>query len=279
MWTDKVMSDRRRKKRIRRPHKGTIVILCLLILSGLFVFFLPQFYISQIRVSGQRVLTKEDIMIKTHIRTGEHILSGVSGSLADIFSLRHPDKEKLIKETFPYVKEVTVRSEFPSVLSVILEERIEVAYISIQDGFLIIDADGVALEVMNRTMTPAVPVIEGLIVRSIDLGSVAEVDKQDYLKQTAVVLTCVFNADMDTRAEIRLLDTITAIRPVGENTAYMKLTLPDEGGILNVKVAASDDICEDMLWLRFALSQRKLNGLGEGILDLTTSQRVFVPAD
>ncbi|MDD2393418.1 MAG: FtsQ-type POTRA domain-containing protein [Eubacteriales bacterium] len=269
--------SRRRRKSIRTSRKGIVVIFALLVVGGLLVGLLPQFYIVQIRVSGQRVITNYEVIKCAGITKGVHIFNGVGGTVSEIFSLRHPDKERMIIQSLPYVKSVTVRSEFPSVLSVSLEERIEVAYISIQDGYLIIDADGVALEVLGRSEVPDVPVIEGLIVRNIDLGSVASVDKQDYLNQTAVILNSVFKADLDARSDIELLSAIASIRPVGSGIAYVRINLPDRAGILNVKVKAHDGIGEDMAWLRFALDQHKLDGLGEGVLDLSTSQRVFVP--
>ncbi len=264
---------------MRKPRKGTLVIVLLLVSFALLVYLLPQFYIGQIRVSGQRVVTKDEIIKSAGLRTGEHILFGVGGSLADIFSLRHPEVEKTIADSFPYVKSVVVRSELPSVLSVALEERIEVAYISIQDGYLLIDAEGVALEVLPKSELPEVPVIEGIIVRSVDLGSQAGVDKQDYLNQTAVLLNSIFRADMDARAGSKLLGAIRSIRPVGEDVAYLKLAVQDKDDLLNVKVRASDDIDDDMLWLRFALDQQKLSLLGDGVLDMSTTQRVFVPED
>jgi hypothetical protein len=172
---------------------------------------------------------------------------------------------------------VEIRSEFPFVLSVALEERVEVAYISIKDGYVIIDAEGIALEVLPKADDIGIPVVEGITISNVHLGSIARVDKPDYLNQTIVLLNAVINAQRDTRTDVDILPYIASIRPVGDNLIFLTLMFPGDVPPLSVKAKVSDDLVEDMLWLRFAISQGKLEGLGNGVVDLTTEQRVFVP--
>lgn len=267
-------------KRFKRKHsyKGTLVVFLVMMVGLALIYFLPQFYIKNINVTGLRVLTNEKIILAGELKTGVHIFSGVKGNISDIFSLRHPEIEKNLTNNLSFIKRVSVRSVFPSILDVAIEERIEVAYISIEDGFLIIDADTVALEVFPKDSKLKIPIIEGVVIYDYQLGQIVKVDKATYLNKAAYLLNAIFETDMDTRVKIKLLESIESIRPVGEDIFFLKIRLPNDK-TLNVKAANSYSFQEDALWIRFALEQGKLNDLGKGYLDLTTSQKVFIPED
>lgn len=272
------MSRRNRRRRGRRTNRiSTYVILCVVAVGALILFALPQFYISDILISGQRIVTTAEILDTAGLQKGRHLLSGVRGSISEMFSLRHTDEEQRLMENLPYIKSVEIRSIFPYVLSVALEERVEVAYISIKDGYVIIDADGIALEVLPKDAAIGIPIIDGITVSNIILGSKAQVDKPDYLNQTVILLNAIINAQKDSRTDYKILPSIITIRPVGNDLIFLTLKLPESGDALSVKTKLSSDLQEDMLWLRFAMQQGKLEGLGSGVLDLTTEQRVFIP--
>lgn len=272
------MSRRNHRRRGRRTNRiSSYVIFCVAAVGALILFALPQFYISDIRITGQRIVTTAEILDTAGLQKGRHLLSGVKGSISEMFSLRHTEEERLLMEKLPYIKSVVIRSVFPYVLSVALEERVEVAYISIKDGYVIIDADGIALEVLPKDEAIGIPIVDGITVSDIVLGSKAQVDKPDYLNQTVILLNAIINAQKDSRTDFEILPSIVTIRPVGNDLIFLTLKLPESGDALSVKTKLSSDLQEDMLWLRFALQQGKLEGLGSGVLDLTTEQRVFIP--
>ncbi|MHB8964180.1 MAG: cell division protein FtsQ/DivIB [Saccharofermentanales bacterium] len=252
------MSRRSRRRRGRRANRtSSYVILCVVAIGALILFALPQFYIDEIRISGQRIVTTAEITDTAGLSKGKHLLSGISGSVSEMFSLRHTKEEQLLKEKLPYIKSVEIRSVFPYVLSVALEERVEVAYISIKDGYVIIDADGIALEVLPKSDAIGIPVVDGITVSNIILGTIAQVDKPDYLNQTVILLNAIINAQRDSRTDFEILPSIIAIRPVGDDIIFLTLKLPDSGSTLSVKTKLSMDLQEDMLWLRFAMKQCK----------------------
>ncbi len=261
----------------RSGRTGTRIVLLLLAAGALMLFALPQFYIAEIRISGERILSEEEIVSRAGLETGRHLLAGISGSPGELFELRHTREEKILKESFPYIKTVEIRSVFPSILSVTIEERVEVAYISIKDGYLIIDADGIALEVLPKGGETGIPVVEGLTAGDIVLGARVLVDKPDYLSQTVILLNAIINAQKDTRTDYRILPDVISIRPVGSDLLFLTLKTGEDSGTITVKARISADLEDDMVWLRFAMQQGKLKGLGSGVLDMTTQQKVFVP--
>ena len=274
------MTKHRLTRRERKANRvGTTVFFSILSLSILLVLALPQFYVSSLKITGQRVITSEQVVSIGDLKTGSHLFQGVSGSLKDLFQLRHKKTEQLLAANLPYLKSVVVQSVFPSVLSITLEERVEVAYIAISDGCVIIDSEGVALEVLPNTDSRGIPVIEGVMANQVQLGKKTAVDQPDALNEAIVLLNDIINADKDNRTEVRLLPAIRTIRPMQDKILFLTILLPGTGEELLVKVKNSSANIDNMIWLRFALQQGKLGGKGKGILDLSTTQKVFQPGN
>ncbi len=257
----------------RKKSKSGYFIFAAILLLGLCVYFLPQFYIEEIEITGLRVLKEEELIRYSELTEGEHIFKGIDGSVKDIFSMRHSGREEKILDNCSYIKSVVVRSYFPGKVYIEIVERIEVAYITINDGFVIIDSEGIAVEVINKAENLSIPVIEGIQVNYGETGKEVTVDMQDYLKQSIILLNHIVNADKDSRSDVNLLEKIISIRPVNDRISYIQFRLDEEQ--LIAKVINSDKTFDDMIWLRFAIQQGVLDGNSGKVLDLTTSQRAF----
>ena len=272
------MTGRRLTRQEKKANRtGTMVFLGILVVSLVLIFALPQFYVSTIQINGKRIVTEEQVLSIGGLKEGSHLFQGVSGALKDLFQLRHRNAEKALMENLPYIKNIEIKSIFPSILSVTLEERVEVAYIAISDGCVIIDSEGVALEVLGSAGERGIPVIQGITANKVQLGQKTAVDLQSSLSDAIVLLNDIINADRDTRTDVKLLPAIKTIRPMQEGILFLTVQLPKTGEELIVKVKNSSINADNMLWLRFALEQGKLEGKGKGILDLSTSQKVFQP--
>lgn len=272
------MTRHRLTRQERKANRvGTMVFFAILSVSLIMILALPQFYVSTIKITGLRVITEEQVVSLGNLKAGSHLFQGVSGSLKDLFQLRHKNAEQLLQENLPYLKNVEIKSVFPSVLSVTLEERVEVAYIAISDGCVIIDSEGIALEVLPNTDSRGIPVIEGVMANQVQLGKKTTVDLPDALTEAIVLLNDIINADKDSRVDVKLLPTIKTIRPMQDKILFLTILLPGTGEEFIVKVKNSSVNIDNMIWLRFALQQGRLEGKGKGILDLSTTQKVFQP--
>lgn len=272
------MNRRRLTRQERKANRiGTLMFFAIIILAFLMVFVLPQFYITNIKISGQRIITEDQVLSVGNIKTGNHLFQGVNGSLKDLFQLRHKKAEQSLLAELPYLKNVVIKSVFPSILSITIDERVEVAYIAISDGCVIIDSEGVVLEVLSNTDSRGIPVIEGIMANQIQLGKKTTVDLPSALAEAIVLLNDVINADKDTRNDVKLLPMIKTIRPMQDKMLFLTIQLPGTGEELIVKTENSSTNLENMIWLRFALKQQKLEGKGKGILDLSSEQKIFIP--
>lgn len=272
------MRRRRVTNRSKKADRTSALVVTAIIASFVAVsLMLPQFYISKIDISGLRVIDREKLISTGELKTGKHLLYGINGSFKSIFSLRHTKSEQMLLKTLPYLKTIVIKSDFPSVLSVVLEERVEVAYISIEDGCVIIDANGIALEVIERDKDFNIPIIEGIQAYQVMLGQKVGVDLTDYLNQSIILLNDIINADKDDRVGVKLLSCTSSIRPVQDKIFFLTLNIPQNKEELIVKIKTDSRTLDNMKWLRYALQQGNLSGKGKGVLDLTSTQKIFIP--
>lgn len=260
-----------------RSHRGQGFIILLLILAmGLLVYFLPQFRLLKMDVTPTRAMTRDEITVAVPATIGQHLFVGLGPDIRRLFSLRYGSIEQALQAKFPYIRTVTARLDFPSTLSIEIEERVEVAYVAIPDGCVMLDKESVALRILGDAPSD-IPVIEGVAVTSLDLGDRLTVNAPDAMRSAVSLLGAIIDADKDTRTPQLLLPQIRKIRPLSDGRLFLTLALPATGDELTVAAVNDRDQLEDMLWLRFAMDQGALDNRGKGVLDLTGTRKVFIP--
>lgn len=273
--TEQQLSGRRKSRSKRLSERvWPILALCLI---GLSVWLLPPFHLQELHLPEDlRSISQEELRLTCDLEPGRHLLAELGGSLPLLFSLRYGAVEDRIRNRFPAVKDVAVYLDFPGAITCTVTERVEVAWLAIPDGCVMIDKDGVALKI---TAVPpgGIPVIEGISVRSMILGKPLEVDVTEAMHRAISLLGAIIEADRDGRPETTLLSQVTRIRPISGRQLYLTLIIPETGEEMTVLNETRADLAEDMLWLRFALDQKALSGRGKGILDMTGSRRTFIP--
>lgn len=243
---------------------------------GLLVAFLPVFRLKTYQITPTRAMTAAAIEASVPIRPGDHLFHGLGPGLDQWLGLRYGSTEALLVRNFPYIRTVRAYLDFPSQMRIEIEERVEVAYVSIPDGCVLLDKEGYALLILPDP--PAgIPVIEGVSVRSLNLGQPLTVQVPDSMNSAVSLLGAIIDADKDTRTPQKLLSQVRQIRPLSNGRLFLTLVLPGTGDELTVAVENSMDQLDDMLWLRFAMDQGALDNRGKGVLDLTGTRRIFIP--
>lgn len=264
--------DRSRGKHLRR----FLLPAALFFLAAL-IWLLPAFHLSNIEVAGDlRSLSREDLVAASGLQTGRHLFSGVGGSLNQLIHLRYGGAESRLLEQFPILKSAEVQLRLPGSVVLSVSERVEVAYVAVPDGCVMIDKEGCALKILP-VAPDGIPVIDGVSVTSMSLGQPLVVDVPAAMNSAIALMGAIIEADRDTRPAVRLLPQIRRIRPLSGRQLFLTIVIPDTGEEMTVAAETGQEQTEDMLWLRFALSQDALNGRGKGILDLTGSRRTFTP--
>lgn len=261
-----------RKRRLR----SLAAALFFLAVAVLLVWALPVFHLSVLEVDELRTVSREEIISLSGLTQGQHLLAGLGGSASHWFSLRYAQTELRLLNAVPTIKSVTVRMDFPGKIHIEIDERVEVAYIRIPDGCVMIDKEGVALSILAAPPGD-IPVIEGVTVASMKLGQPLTVDVPSALHSAMALMGAIIDADQDERTNLRLLPQIRTIMPIGGRQLYLTVILPNTGEELSVEAETGTEQREDMLWLRFALDQGVFDGRGKGVLDLTGSRKTFTP--
>jgi hypothetical protein len=265
-------------KRPQAPKRwpARLALLAVLLLLSVLAWQLPAFHLDQIKIAGLQDLSNQEVIAASGLQVGQHLFSGLGGSLEQIIRLRYAAAESRLKKAFPSIRSVCAYMDFPGMIRIDVEERIQVAYLSIPDGCVMVDKEGVAIRILEKA-PPGIPVIGGVTATSLILGQPLGVDVPEAMNSAISLMGAIIDADKDTRTALLLLPNISRIRPLSGNHLYLTVILPQTGEELTVEAETGSDMADDMLWLRFALSQDAFKNLGKGVLDLTGSRKTFIP--
>lgn len=263
-------------KSSRRSRIGPAVTMAILLSIAAIVALFPQFRCQTIDVEGLRVLERDEVVAATGLGVGRHLLAGLGPDPTRLFSLRYGGAEDAVAALSPYVKSVRARLSFPSRIHIVVEERIEVAYLSIPDGCVVIDAQGVAVEILHTGVPQGIPVIEGITVTSVVLGQALQVADEAAVHSAVVIMDAIIKSDSEDH-RFNLFRAVAGLRAISADTIYMTVALPSTGEDLVVRLGTLSQITETVEWLRNAIYNGHCDHLGKGVLDLSGSQKVFRP--
>lgn len=258
--------------------RGTLLVLLILsfVLLIADIFFLPFFHVSKIEITGNYVITEDEICDMTDIHMDDHLLAGISGDILDVICLDYGKVEDRIKAENPYIEDIQISVNFPSEVSITVTERAKVACVKMPDGYAAIDMNGVVLEYNTFGTDEAInPVICGLDVVSAVIGEpIILNDTVDY-NRSIIVLGAVLAADINGGDDdYSMFANLQEIRIVPGGSIFLTFILPS-GSSLQVKLEAIDNINDDMNWLIYAIEENAFDGLPDGALDMTGDEYIY----
>ena len=129
-----------------------------LILVGI-CLFTPIFDISGISVTGNKILSSEDVIKASGIKTG------------DSFIFLNTDKGEKAINALGYVDKVDIKRKFFTRIEIAVTEATESAYVTFSGNYVGIDVDGKVLSVNKSSkINPKRAVVTGLKVKSVSKG-------------------------------------------------------------------------------------------------------------
>ncbi|MBI4715441.1 MAG: FtsQ-type POTRA domain-containing protein [Nitrospirae bacterium] len=117
----------------------------------------PWFQIRTVEVVGEHALREEEIRSLVGISPG-----------AGLFGVDLREAAGRIKK-HPWVREVTVRREFPHTLRIVVRERVPVAHVNQKDRFYLADREGIVMG-EARGYSWSLPVVYGVDLRGVRFG-------------------------------------------------------------------------------------------------------------
>ncbi len=251
---------------------GSLVILVI----GLIAFH-PAFRVRNVTIDGNIVLSDEEILEMTGLEYDRHLMSGVSGNLWDIICLNYGNTEKKIKESNPYVEDITISIRIPSTVYIKVKERSKIAYIKTPDGYAALDRNGLVLELESGRDTKDVrPLICGMQLDSINLGKTVEIKNKNDYNKAIIVLGAILAADnASVRGDYSMFENTKEVRILPSGYIFLSIYSPS-GNLIQIKLSDTEDINEDMAWLLYAINANAFDQVaGDGALDMTGDEYIY----
>ncbi|MFC7548459.1 cell division protein FtsQ/DivIB [Plantactinospora sp. GCM10030261] len=136
---------RRRRLRAALPWLASAGVVAVLAVAGWIVVGTGAFGVREVRVAGA------DLLSDVEVRTAAAVPAGVPLARVDLAAVR----ERVA--ALPQVDRVTVGREWPHTLRVEIVERTPLLAVPREDGFAVLDAEGVVFQTV-RSRPPDVPV-------------------------------------------------------------------------------------------------------------------------
>ncbi|NJP40954.1 FtsQ-type POTRA domain-containing protein [Oscillospiraceae bacterium HV4-5-C5C] len=259
---------------------GRTLLIVVAVLSIIFILVAaPAFYARQITVSGQSRLETAAVTEASGLYQGQHLLKGLELPWG-LFTGRYKKAEQKILASSPYVKTARVRVSFPGAISITITERQPAAYLKLEDSYVVLDEEGIVLGFTEagETLNEAVPYIAGISTSAAVLGQSIVSQSPAAVSRALTLIKAVQTSDRSNAYGVTLLSSMTQVSSPDTDSTYFSLRLQGDD-ILTVKLSAASTYADALNWLSYAVSQNKLQNLGQGVLDLTAEPYVFTRDD
>lgn len=147
---------KRRSKHILHELLRTVLLLSAvsIIVAGMiygYIFTISSSYfqIKEIIVNGCKEITEKEILSYAAVKPSQNLLAINLGTITRRI------------ESNPWVKEVSIGREFPNRLIINLQERTAVALVKRDNGFNLLDVDGVVFKKHEKNDEVDIPVLNG----------------------------------------------------------------------------------------------------------------------
>lgn len=177
-----------------------LVLSCITVIAGLVAICLsPIFNINRINIKGNKHYTKSQLIEIINIRVGENwfkkIAKNTKLSPQNIMMYRYFDGESNIKKLCPYIKDVKIRVSGLGEYNIEVIERTPKAQVSYLASYIIIDKEGVALDIVENAQNN-LPKLNGVSLEKVSLGT------QLHGNQNEIEAFCkIYNLIMDSNKD------------------------------------------------------------------------------
>lgn len=262
---------RRARKRKRRIRSVLQLLTFVLTVSGLVALALsPLFQIRGVEVAGSTRYTKTELMGDIKPAIGDNAFKTLSSNLLGMLTFRYPEDERTIESTRSYVKSATVRYWLNGRIVIKILERVPACIAWLEDGYYIIDREGVVLEKADDPKALGLTVIKGLPYERLQPGQALGPGAASGLAAVRELMTAVEEADRENSYKF-----VTMLNYIDISDSK-KITMMVDSRI-TVNLGSLNDIGYKLRFAREIL-QKNLTKGEKGVLDFTGGDNPrFIP--
>lgn len=223
-----------------------------------FLLSIISFFIGYYIFGYTNIISVKTINISGCIRLKSNYLIKQSGITKDdnlIFINLKKSKEELLKE--PYIKNVKLRQKLLNTIDIEIEERTQMAAIPYMGSYIIIDEEGVSLNVEDDFTKLDKPIITGITLEDVSLGQKIKIKKDENFFYKLISLLNVLK-------NTKLLESISEIN-LDSNDEFVLYT------IYNMKIYLGNCTSIDykIRFIQKILVDLYSKGIDDGIIDFS----------
>lgn len=247
--------NRRKKQKLRMMRIRAAVMLVLVVCAVCAILFItPVFDIKNISVSGNNVITLEQINECIGDVVGKNLFSTWSSSL-----------EKRLK-TIAYIDEVSVSKKvIPPTIYVSIKECETAAYFEKDGKKIIINPDLKVLDDSNTFSLDNVPLVRGVEIGEYTVGKILKISDEEKSNALGIFLRTMYNIG---QIENVLYLDISSITDIKFNY----------NGTLDVNCGSSLELDKKLRMFKAAMTNGSIKENARGTIDLSDPERaVYTP--
>lgn len=236
------ISDHGIERRIKKRRKTIFLLIMVLLCAVAFIiiFKTDLLTVKRIEVSGNHIISKEEIIDYSGITIGNNLLK------------ERVNQIQMSLSKNPYIKSATIRRKIPDKILIQVEERKEEGAIFFMDNFLIIDEEGMVLKSTPERRN--LNLIKGLEFSDFMEGEVLNVKDVDQLKKALEIMRIIEEKEMII-AEIDVTDKNNIMIRLSQN--------------LVCKIGSGKDLNYRIELLRMILMDLIAKDITRGVIDIS----------
>lgn len=173
----------------KRLIKGIIFLLLCGVILGMLVY-LPIFTLKEVKLTGSTYLTVDDILKVGDIYINEPLFKLETDKVAG----------RLLNDV--RIEDVTVRRSLPHTLEVIVVERMPIATVVCNYGYLDIDKHGKILDSYKNLREMKIPMITGALIKDLYIGDDVE---NEHIQKILDFLELLDTASLNKISEVAIV--------------------------------------------------------------------------
>lgn len=186
--------------------------LLLIALALILIIYIPQFHLDEIKLNGNIYIEVDDLLRITNIKRGDHI-----------FTIDTDDMENRLKKDLR-IEDAKVKRLFPNGLFITLKERIPIATISCEYGYLDLDAGCLVLDAYQKEKKSKRTVdIKGKTAQGLYIGDKVN---DDMLQNVLIFLQAIESTERKKISKI-IINSDSDIRAYTYNNIEIRLGAPE----------------------------------------------------
>jgi len=193
--TENKKKGKRKKFKKRRFWLRLILILLLTAAVLIPMALSPLCNISRIEVAGNRHYMSSEITDVIDIGVGENGFKIIGRDILGLFTFRCKKAEADILKKCTYVKSVVVKYLVPDKIHIMIEERNPMCAIPHLGSYLIMDDEGVIIDIVADAKDQNLPVVKGIRFESYEMGQALKLDNSDSMENIYTLINAIKKSD------------------------------------------------------------------------------------